>query len=346
MKLYAFVAPDIPKHAGFLKIGETHGSTLERVKQQGHELNIQNEIVWTDAVITERIGIDKMLHRYLKEQGFPIQQFGTGRDTEWVKCTVADLVKAFEVIKQQLYDDEIQREKVGLQFYCEIRNWYYWTTQANPSIDSEYALRLVIRLLFCCFLQEKELMPKELFDERFIREHLKENEEFRYYNAVLRNVFFHCLNTPTVERREVEYKKLIKNIRPVKEQFVQIPFLNGGLFDEHIGDEIPISDDYFFSEKRRRHLSELGEEDDVFGLIRILSKYKYKLTLDDLLERAEYAETVVLNSSARSLNRCWRALKRTAKRRAARLPAVTTRRAMSSITWCVKHSMRIFIPPL
>ena len=102
MKLYAFSAPDIPKHAGYLKIGETNGNVEERVKQQGHELNVENEIVWTDAVITERSGIDKTIHRYLKEQGFHVQQFGTGRDTEWVKCTIGDLEKAFAIIKQRL----------------------------------------------------------------------------------------------------------------------------------------------------------------------------------------------------------------------------------------------------
>ncbi|MDR0609987.1 MAG: GIY-YIG nuclease family protein, partial [Planctomycetaceae bacterium] len=110
MKLYAFTTPDISKHAGYLKIGETNGSIEHRVKHEGHELNVQKEIVWRDAVITERSHIDKMIHRYLINQGFSIQQFdATGQDTEWVKCTVADVEKAFAAVKQQIYNDEIQR---------------------------------------------------------------------------------------------------------------------------------------------------------------------------------------------------------------------------------------------
>ncbi|MDR2642369.1 MAG: GIY-YIG nuclease family protein, partial [Planctomycetaceae bacterium] len=92
MKLYAFTTPEISKHDGYLKIGETNGDIDKRVEQECHELNVQKEIVWRDAVITECSHIDKMIHRYLVNQGFPIQQFDTtGQDTEWVKCTVADI---------------------------------------------------------------------------------------------------------------------------------------------------------------------------------------------------------------------------------------------------------------
>ena len=293
MKLYAYTAPGIPQHAGYLKIGETNGSVEERVKQQGHELNVEKNIVWKDAVLTERTGIDKLIHRYLKKEGFQVQQFGTGQDTEWIKCTIGDLEKAFTIIKEQLYQDAIKRKALGDRVYLELRNWYYWTIGTNKKIDSEYTLRLVVRLLFCFFLREKnELVPKEFFDKNFVQTNLKEDEEYSYYNAVLRNLFFHCLNTPMAERQNIEHKKLIKNVQYVKEQFAKIPFLNGGLFDEHKGDEIPIGNDYFFSEKRKRDIPELGKDCDVFGIIRILSQYQYKLTLDDLLDREEYVETV------------------------------------------------------
>ena len=154
---------------GLFKIGETNGDVEKRVEQECHELNVQKEIVWRDAVITERRGIDKMIHRYLIDQGFLIQQFDTtGRDTEWVKCTVADVEKAFAAVKQQIYNDEIQRQTLCNQFYLEIRNWYYWATEKSK--NSDYSLRIVIRLLLCFFLQEKEIVPKELFDEYFIKE--------------------------------------------------------------------------------------------------------------------------------------------------------------------------------
>ncbi|MCL2120408.1 MAG: N-6 DNA methylase, partial [Planctomycetaceae bacterium] len=296
MKIYAYTTPDIAKHAGYLKIGETHGGVAERVKQQGHELNVKHEVVWHDAVITERVGIDKMIHRYLKDQGFPIQQFeATGYDTEWVRCDVADLKKAFDAVKKQLYSDEVARQALCDKFFLEIRNWYYWTVRTDDTplfvTDPEAAIRLVVRLLFCYFLREKGLVPKELFDERFIHEHFRENEEYRYYHAVLRNLFFHCLNTPIKERRELEHKRLIKNVRRVKDQFDQIPFINGGLFNEQDGDKIPFRNEFFFAELQTRHIPALGGSYKVAGIIRILSQYRYKLTVDDLLDR-DYAETV------------------------------------------------------
>ncbi|MDR3199768.1 MAG: N-6 DNA methylase [Planctomycetaceae bacterium] len=296
MKLYAFTTPDIPKNNGYLKIGETNGDIDKRVEQECHELNVKKEIVWRNAVITERRGIDKMIHRYLANQGFQIQQFDTtGQNTEWIKCTVADIEKAFAAVKEQLYQDEIKRQALCDKFYLEIRNWYYWTAKTGNDpysvADPEFALRLIVRLLLCFFLQEKGLVPQELFDEHFLKENLKENEEYRYYNAILRNLFFHCLNTPHQERNEFEHKKLIKNIRNIKEQFQKVPFLNGGLFYEYEGDDFPLSNDHFFSELQTRHILELDGDYKVAGIIKILSQYRYKLTVDDLFD-IEYTQTV------------------------------------------------------
>jgi hypothetical protein len=296
MKLYAFSTTDIPKHEGYLKIGETNGDIQQRLEQECHELNVELKLEWDDAVITERHGIDKMIHRYLVEQGFHIQVFEkTGRDTEWIRCTVADIEKAFVAVKQQLYNDEIQRQNVCNEFYEKIRNWFYWTAKTGDDpysvAEPEYTLRLIVRLLLCFFLQDKGLMPKELFDEHFIKENLKENEEYRYYNAILRNIFFHCLNVPQKDRKEYEHRKLFKNIGIVKEQFQKIPFLNGGLFYEQSGDDFPLNNEHFFSELTTRHILELDGDYKVAGIIKILSQYQYKLSIDDLLDR-EYTQTV------------------------------------------------------
>ncbi|MDR0392470.1 MAG: N-6 DNA methylase, partial [Planctomycetaceae bacterium] len=221
------------------------------------------------------------------------QQFdSTGQNTEWIKCTIDDVEKAFAVVKHQLYSDEIQRQALCDKFYLEIRNWYFWSIAAiRDSVSPDYVLRIVIRLLLCFFLKEKQLIPNELFDEHFIKKNLKENEEFRYYNAILHNLFFHCLNTPINDRNEIEHRKLIKNIRDIKDQFQKIPFLNGGLFHKYEDDDFPLNDDYFFSELRTRPLPELGGDYKVAGIIRILSQYQYKLTVDDLFD-LEYAQTV------------------------------------------------------
>jgi hypothetical protein len=45
MKLYAFTASEIPKHNGYLKIGETNGDVEKRVDQECHELNVQFTLI-------------------------------------------------------------------------------------------------------------------------------------------------------------------------------------------------------------------------------------------------------------------------------------------------------------
>jgi len=342
MKLYAYCTPDVPKHEGYLKIGETHGNVETRVKQQGHEHNVTNEIVWSDVVISDRIGIDKIIHRYLKEQGFHVQQFdATGKDTEWVKCTVGDIIKAFAVIKQRLYDEEKQREEVGHQFYLEIRNWFYWVTQENERIDGDYALRLVVRLLFCFFLREKnELVPKELLDSNILK-NLKSNEEYSYSNGILRNLFFHCLNTPQGGRK-YENEKLLIDKKTIKEWFSTIPFLNGGLFNELDKDDIPVGNDYFFSEKKVRLLTELGEKCDVYGLITIFQNINTNSPWMTCLTRRNTAKPLTRNSSAKCLNHFCRVLMRTVKRIAAKSRVVSIRRVKLSITWSTRRWMHIW----
>jgi len=291
MKLYAYATPEIPKHAGYLKVGETNGDIDSRIKQQGHELNVKRERVWDDFIYTERRGVDREFRHFLKGNGFSVQKFEeSAQEAEWVKCTVAELEKAFVAFRERFYLSEKKRQALGDQFYLELRNWYYWASASLP--DPEAALRLVVRLLFCYFLKEKELVPENLFKESFVREHLKEDEEYRYYNAVLRNLFFHCLNTPIAERKVIEHTTLMTNSKLLKEQFDKIPFLNGGLFNEHDGDEVPLNNHYFFDEEQTSELAELGGKYKVAGIIRILSKYHYKLTLDEWRDQEKYEETV------------------------------------------------------
>ena len=83
----------------------------------------------------------------------------------------------------------------------------------------EFSLRFLGRALFCWFLREKDLIPKEIFDFRNIDEtKTKDN----YYKEVLEELFFNILNVK-MEERKIESKIINKYEK-------QIPFLNGGLF--------------------------------------------------------------------------------------------------------------------
>ena len=282
MKLYAYSTPDAPKLAGFLKIGETSRNVPTRIKQQGHEIPIKKILVWEGVIVSKRKNIDKMMIRYLEKQGCKVIPFeDTGELSEWVKCEKEDIEIALNAVKEQIRNED-KREKLSQEFYEKIRNWYYWATEETKNPD--YSLRIIIRLLLCFFLREKGLIPDCLFDRNYIEENLKEDTH-RYYKAIVRNLFFYSLNTPMDKRGELENKNLIKNYTAVRQQFHKnIPFLNGGLFTEHPGDEIALDNGYFFSEPLPRTIKALDARLPVAGIIYVLSQYKY--TLDET-ENAE-----------------------------------------------------------
>ncbi|MDR2169246.1 MAG: hypothetical protein LBP59_03800 [Planctomycetaceae bacterium] len=109
-------------------------------------------------------------------------------------------------VKKRPRQIEILRQELCDKFYLELRNWYFRTTEESRNPD--YSLRLIIRLLLCFFLQDKGLVPKELFDENFIKENLKEDEEYRYYNAILRNLFFNLYNCGSFLKRIHRLRRL------------------------------------------------------------------------------------------------------------------------------------------
>ncbi|MDR0520807.1 MAG: GIY-YIG nuclease family protein, partial [Planctomycetaceae bacterium] len=270
MNLYAFTVPEKP---GWLKIGQTNGNVHDRIRQQLSTVHLEYNIVWTGTgLIGKREITDRDIHRLLEQRGFKRED-----RSEWFQCFPEDAEDALNSLKEQ-YRREDRRKELSDRFYEELRNWYFW---ANAEAGHpEYTVRIIIRLLFLFFLREKEIVPDELFRETWIDENLKENE-FRYYKAVLCNLFFHALNAPAERRNEWENKNLMKQPVKVKEQLNKIPFLNGGIFLEHPGDDFALNDDYFFSETRTRMLEELGGNYPVKGIIRILSGYKYTLDESD-----------------------------------------------------------------
>lgn len=119
----------------------------------------------------------------------------------------------------QVFSSELLTKK----FYGELSDWYAWavqvarfpndltTTADDEKFNHESCIRLITRLIFVWFLKQKHLIPKEFFDERYIREHFieefnphdRENllynpEKSRYYRLILQNLFFAMLNRPIV----------------------------------------------------------------------------------------------------------------------------------------------------
>lgn len=95
-------------------------------------------------------------------------------------------------------------------------------TPENHRAYSEFAVRLLGRVIFCWFLKHKKcnkerpLIPEELLSSSAVDAHTG------YYHEVLEKLFFQTLNKPMSERSKYapEFAHLI-------------PYLNGGLFDPH-----------------------------------------------------------------------------------------------------------------
>lgn len=142
-------------------------------------------------------------------------------------------------------DDLISRfsiEVVNKQFYSEIANCfselvggerdgktYYPQLNLYGVVDknkySEFAVRLIGRIVFCWFLKEKKseagvpLIPIEFISPS--------NITSNYYHVVLEPLFFELLNTKQPKRNGKFATEKI---------YQQIPYLNGGLFSPHNDD--------------------------------------------------------------------------------------------------------------
>ena len=162
--------------------------------------------------------------------------------------TITDLKEAFGV------------EALNKDFFDDIKSWYdralkkinFPNDLGEQDANKKGLIRLLTRLVFCWFLKEKGLIPKEVFSKNDIQNFLDiEPNTSTYYKAVLQNLFFATLNKPMVkdgkttrEFRKAKqhynithlyrYEKLFKENKAqqfIDKYFKDIPFLNGGLFE-------------------------------------------------------------------------------------------------------------------
>lgn len=186
--------------------------------------------------------------------------------------------KTFDELYQH-WMEVFSSELLTKKFYNELSDWYAWAVQvakfpndlASNADDAKYnheaCIRLITRLIFAWFLKQKNLIPEEFFDEKYIRENLIENfnphdehssvydtSKSKYYRLILQNLFFAMLNCPIATEEKVNnrcFRKGTKskssdanNLMRYEAEFTEtgakkflklanssVPFLNGGLFD-------------------------------------------------------------------------------------------------------------------
>ena len=261
---------------------------------------------------------------------------------EFTNKTFLNQIGATDFISLEKIKDAFSVEKVTKEFYEEIANWYFWAIDKVEFPDDEdknrevrnakNLIRLITRIVFVWFMKVKKLIPETLFDKKFVDNILnyKDKTGSTYYKTILQNLFFATLNTQMkkddpksrsfideakkkdyisdgyLQQGYYRYKRFIKSTISFLEQFKNIPFLNGGLFDcldkrtgskeiridcfsDNLKNEgrLKIPDDLFFSEKEidvdlRKHFEPDSKNrviKKVRGLITILKSYNF--TIDE-----------------------------------------------------------------
>ena len=186
------------------------------------------------------------------------------------------------------WKETLNIQELNKQFFTKVRNWFYWarlhTKFPEGAKQEEALIRLLTRMIFCWFLKEKKLITADFFAASTTENLLKDwklvgcerDIKGRYYKAILQNLFFATLATPLNERkfrsqhsfkgvnphygdqRFFRFVNLFIDKAPVEEHYQNIPFLNGGLFENL--DEIPNSENDFINEKRIDGFSDVASK--------------------------------------------------------------------------------------
>lgn len=189
---------------------------------------------------------------------------------------IGDAISAGDL--QTLHDRAFDVEAVSKEFFNEITNWYFWAlpqvdfptdTVGDDDMEKHRAtsvIRLLTRVIFCWFLKEKGLIPDSLVHEQKLAEILidLDPDSCTYYQGILQNLFFATLNhrmgaddqghpyrafakdegfpknkstygVDTLYR----YEEHFRDPGTALNQFAEIPFLNGGLFEclDHLDED-------------------------------------------------------------------------------------------------------------
>jgi len=229
----------------------------------------------------------------------------------------------------------LDTKELNKKFYRELSAWYFYAKQnvlfpddVEKDADKRNSInliRLITRLIFVWFVKEKGLVPEELFDEDFLKDILNYSDKTgsTYYKAILQNLFFATLNLEMNKdkpgsRKFVErtgftsqqylvpayrYRRFFRNPDQALSLFENIPFLNGGLFEnldyriEETGNEkridcfsdreqneerLSVPDELFFSDLKKVDLSSVYENkkrqsEEFRGIIKIFKRYKFTI---------------------------------------------------------------------
>lgn len=129
----------------------------------------------------------------------------------------------------------VNSEKITKDFYAGFKKQHKLFADFITGIDDHvetkdnrnkqwYASVMLNRLMFCYFIQKKGFLDLDVDYLRnklnYVRANEGEDRFYNFYRSFLRRLFHDGLNTP-------------KHSRDFEAVFGKIPYLNGGMFDEH-----------------------------------------------------------------------------------------------------------------
>lgn len=125
-------------------------------------------------------------------------------------------------------------KEVNKEFYKQIKERFdallgivkTQHAKATENQVKQFTVRLIGRYIFCWFLKEKGIIPSGLISCENIR------NTTNYYQTILLPLFFKTLNT------KVQDREILKSNNHKNHSSDNIPYLNGGLFDESDEDKL------------------------------------------------------------------------------------------------------------
>jgi hypothetical protein len=100
-RLYAYSIPDLPDHAGLLKIGQTVGDVRKRVSGQVSTAGVKT-VIEVDMPAVDNRGqrvTDTAVRKRLAEKGHESTDFGPGMGREWMRTTTEDVKTAITELR-------------------------------------------------------------------------------------------------------------------------------------------------------------------------------------------------------------------------------------------------------
>jgi adenine-specific DNA-methyltransferase len=161
-----------------------------------------------------------------------------------------------------LFWKSLDLNEVNKDFYIKIKERFDGLlrimVEKKPNIAEKdlkmFAIRLIGRYVFCWFLKEKEIIHSDLISSYALGKYEER------YNTILKPLFFETLNTfPYPERK---YSKGLPE--ELHKYLIEIPYLNGGLFEPSVEDDL---------------IQEISIDDWLLSFVKLLEQYSF--TIDE-----------------------------------------------------------------